>query len=103
MKTFYVICLILPIIFAGCVAQQTDLTAADVCVKACEAALNEGTNLSAGPCLDAAMPDGWVCDVVHEPREAVDNLPENQCEAYRNGTAGHFVEVDAVCKIIRAA
>ena len=102
MKAFYAVCLILPIIVAGCIAQQADLIAADVCLKACEAALNGGTDLSAGPCLDAAMPDGWVCDVVHDPREAVDNLPENQCAAYRNGTAQHFVEVVTDCKLIRA-
>ena len=43
----------------------------------------------------------YVVDIVHVPRSAEDNLPENQCEAYRNGTATHFIELDKKGNIVR--
>jgi len=71
------------------------------CIKACKSALQTGQNLSNGPCLSDKIIDNWVCDVAHDPREAVDNLPENQCSAYSK-TIFHFVEVDPNCNFIRA-
>ncbi len=48
------------------------------------------------------LPD-WVCDIAHSPRQSeIDDLPENQCSAYREGRAKHFVEVDMNCNLIRA-
>ena len=44
-----------------------------------------------------------VCDVAHSPREAVDDLPENQCADFREGRAHHFVEVTPDCRFIREA
>jgi hypothetical protein len=32
----------------------------------------------------------------------VDDEPENQCEAYREGEAGHFVELDPEGNFIRS-
>jgi len=32
----------------------------------------------------------------------VDNKPENQCSAFREGKAKHFVEVNTSCELIRA-
>ena len=59
-----------------------------------------------GPCIsDNNLEwdvEDWVCDVAHSPRENVDNLPENQCIAFRNGEAHHFVEVDPNCEFIKA-
>jgi hypothetical protein len=61
-----------------------------------------------GLCLSNNLGDydknlvSWVCDVAHSPREAIDNQPENQCSAYREGKATHFVEVDLNCNLIRA-
>ena len=59
-----------------------------------------------GPCLSDNNPDwnitDWVCDVAHSPRQPVDDLSENQCQAFRNGQAHHFVEVDPSCNFIRA-
>jgi len=74
------------------------------CIEACRNAKNAGQDLSNGPCLldpISEMPD-WVCDVAHSPREDVDNLPENQCSAFRQGSAKHFVEVDVNCQFIKA-
>lgn len=65
-----------------------------------EAKLN-GTDLSAGPCLsnhlqgDPARPETvWVLDIAHNPRQAIDDLPANQCSAFREGKAKHFIELD---------
>jgi len=52
-------------------------------------------------CLDNEILTGWVCDVAHLPRQQVDNLPENQCSAYRRGQAKHFIEVTPECEFIR--
>ena len=58
-------------------------------------------DFAAGPCLGVVVA-GWVADVAHDPREAVDDRPENQCEAYRSGEADHFVELDPAGQVIRA-
>jgi len=74
------------------------------CVALCEKALDENLSLSNGPCLSNSLPDApdWVCDIAHMPREPLDNLPENQCNAFREGKAHHFVELDETCNLIRA-
>lgn len=59
----------------------------------------DGKNLTGGPCLGTIF-NGWVADVAHSPRQPVDDRPENQCEEYRNGTAQHFVELDAGGEVI---
>lgn len=91
--------LLASLLLFGCVAQDSAKNAEAGCIRMCKNAKQE---LSDGPCLSNEIAPGWVCDVAHSPREAVDNLPQNQCEAYRNGTAQHFVEVDANCALIRA-
>lgn len=61
-----------------------------------------GTDFSSGPCLaEDLMPD-WVADIASNPRQAVDNLAENQCQSFRNGQAHHFVELDPEGAFIRA-
>lgn len=61
-----------------------------------------GEDLSDGPCLSNNVIKDWVADIAHDPREAVDDLPENQCSAYRDGTAKHFVELDPSGELIQA-
>ena len=64
--------------------------------------LEAGENLSAGPCLDNGERFlGWVIDIAHDPREAIDDLPENQCSAYRNGRTTNFIELDPTGNLIR--
>ena len=97
---------------AGCISGNSNngantydegsLLRSDSCVELCLQKANEGQNLSSGPCLTNEIAPDLVCDVAHNPREAIDDLPENQCSAYRNGTAHHFVEVDENCNLIRA-
>lgn len=60
-----------------------------------------GIDFSEGPCLTNDLLPGWVADMVHVPREKVDNLAENQCQAYLEGRAQHFVELDLNGEVVR--
>lgn len=60
-----------------------------------------GIDLSTGPCLTNDLDDNWVADIVHNPRQPVDNLAENQCPAFLEGRATHFVELDANGEVVR--
>jgi len=62
----------------------------------------EGVDMSNGPCLSNRLIEDWVFDIAHNPRQDVDNLPENQCSAFSDGTARHFVEFDPDGNLIRA-
>lgn len=62
----------------------------------------EGMDLSNGPCLSEEIIQDWCVDVAHNPRQPVDNLPENQCRSYREGRVHHFVELDPQGNVIRA-
>jgi hypothetical protein len=94
------------VIISGCVQygppEPFDPAKAE-CIALCKAS---ELNLSNGPCLSDGNPswkfsDFWVCDVAHSPREAVDDIPENQCADFREGKAHHFVEVSPQCVFIR--
>ncbi|MAF13608.1 MAG: hypothetical protein CMI53_01815 [Parcubacteria group bacterium] len=52
------------------------------------------------PCLSNEIMPDWVCDIAHNPRTEVDDDPKNQCSAFRDGTAHHFVELDGNCSTI---
>lgn len=89
---------------AGCGGDSDDgereraIAAAHVAYEEAAAA---GTDFADGPCLGVVL-ENWVADVAHDPREEVDDRPENQCEAYRSGEAEHFVELDPDGELIRA-
>lgn len=53
----------------------------------------ELVNLENGPCFSNAVIPDWVCDLAHNPRVAEDDNPQNQCPAFRDGKAKHFVEL----------
>lgn len=61
-----------------------------------------GEDFSSGPCLSNALMPGWVADIAHSPRLPADDLPQNQCPAYLEGRAKHFVELDTEGNLIRA-
>ncbi len=61
----------------------------------------EGVDFSHGPCLSNNLISDWVADIAHNPRIPVDDLPENQCAAFREGKAHHFVELDPNGILIR--
>ncbi len=102
------------LIFFGCTAQKTFNEGNDVptiedegdlalqkCVSLCESEKVNGTNLDSSPCLSDKIIEGWVCDVAHNPRLEIDNIAENQCSAFGNGIAKHFVELDKNCSLIK--
>ena len=61
-----------------------------------------GIDMADGPCLSGAIIPGWAADVAHSPRQPVDDLPDNQCQSFRDGEASHFVELDTEGKFLRA-
>jgi hypothetical protein len=63
--------------------------------------LAQGEDLSSGPCLTDNLTTGWVADLVHNPRQAIDDEFANQCPSYVNGTAKHFVELDLSGNFVR--
>ena len=63
---------------------------------------SQGEDLSNGSCISNALMPDWVADIAHNPRQALDDLPENQCPAYLEGRAHHFVELDLEGNLIRA-
>ena len=75
------------------------------CIELCRKAKQGGVDLTNGPCLSDVMNynvNDYVCDIAHNPRQSIDNDPDNQCIAYRNGLRHHFVELDPNCSFIRA-
>jgi len=94
-------------VLAGCSllssnSQPVESPIVQTCIQACETALQENHDLSAGPCLldpETDNPD-WVCDVAHQPRQSSDNLLENRCASFAAGRAHHFVEVTPACQLI---
>lgn len=61
----------------------------------------QGRDFTNGPCLSENLINDWVLDIVHDPRQPVDNKLENQCAAYRSGKARHFVEMDLKGNVVR--
>lgn len=43
----------------------------------------------------------YAIDIVHVPRVEGDNLPENQCEDYRNRNVTHFIELDKEGNVVK--
>ncbi|MBZ0271537.1 hypothetical protein K8I61_05845 [bacterium] len=69
------------------------------CVVQCNLARQSGFDLSDGPCLAEKIVENWVCDVVHDPREPVDDVLENQCVQF-GVVAEHRVEVTPDCELV---
>ena len=61
-------------------------------------------DLSNGPCLSESLPglSDWAVDIAHDPRQAVDDQPANQCQSFRDGETHHFVELTPGGQLIRA-
>jgi hypothetical protein len=72
--------------------------------QAYQKAVARDEDLDVGPCIAEELPGlpDWVADVAHDPREAVDDESENQCQRYREGEASHFVELTPEGELIRA-
>ncbi|MCL5784724.1 MAG: hypothetical protein M1142_05220 [Patescibacteria group bacterium] len=63
--------------------------------------VTEGLDVSKAPCLTNDLMPGWVVDIVHAPRETSDDVPANQCQAFIEGRATHFVELDINGNLVR--
>lgn len=71
--------------------------------KLIEAKKARGDDLSSGPCLDNDEHfSGWVIDVAHSPRQPEDDFSQNQCSAYAQGRASHFLELSPDGVFIRS-
>ncbi len=83
---------------------QADKDKAIAAAKFLYAGKAKSLDLSAGPCLAETIPglDDWVVDIAHDPRQDVDDEPQNQCQRYRDGEAHHFVELTPDGRLIRA-
>jgi hypothetical protein len=94
------------IAFAGCGGSSTSGQDKDKAVAAAKFiyAGKAKQDLSSGPCLSEGIPglSDWVVDIAHEPRQAVDDQPANQCQSYRDGETHHFVELTPGGQLIRA-
>lgn len=90
----------------GAFVKKTSKADIDIAVNQAKHLYNqrksEGGDFSQGPCLSEALLPGWVVDIAHNPRQSVDDLPQNQCESFREGRAKHFVELDPSGNLIRA-
>jgi hypothetical protein len=109
MKDILLVCTIIIILLwlAGCTqTNQTDTQNSAVkaereCEDLCNMAVLAGNDLSDGPCIANSIVTDWSCDIAHNPREVVDDKPENQCSSFRGGITHHFVELDINCNLIR--
>lgn len=78
--------------------------AKESCISLCKANKDNLKNIESGPCLSDLFKydvNDYVCDIVNDPRLEVDNLPENQCKEYLNGSKKKFVEVNTKCEFVR--
>jgi cobalamin biosynthesis Mg chelatase CobN len=89
------------LLVAGCGGAKADDETIALARRAYAKAKARGVEMSRGPCL-RVIKEGWVADVAHDPRREVDDRPENQCAAYREGDADHFVELDPKGNLIRS-
>lgn len=60
-----------------------------------------GIDFTNGPCLGNANND-WVVDIAHNPRQEIDDEPNNQCVDFLKNRAKHFIELDPDGNLIRA-
>jgi hypothetical protein len=79
----------LVLIMAGCggsESEQISPSDRDRAVDMGQAAYDElvatGADLSVGPCVSESLPGlpDWVVDIAHDPRQSIDDAPENQCQ-----------------------
>ena len=103
------VCLATALALTGCgggdePSQSEKSQAVGQALVAFKHAQQSGTDLSSGPCISESLPglSDWVADVAHDPRQDVDDDPDNQCQRYRDGDAHHFVELTPNGQLIRA-
>jgi hypothetical protein len=104
--TALLLLLTLAAIQTGCISEDRNPGNRDQAIseakRAYAAKRAQGDDFSSGPCLVEEVIDDWSADIAHDPRQAIDDDPANQCAAYRDGTTHHFVELDPEGNLIRA-
>ena len=65
-----------------------------------EKAVAAGQDLSEGPCLAEEAIFDWSVDIVHIPRQGIDNEERNLCQKYMRGVTHHLIEMDGEGSII---
>lgn len=101
--------LFLSLILTGCIGEkkQAEKTEKDLAIEFAKEIYKQkkskGTDFSNGPCIANPISElpGWVIDISHNPRQEVDDLPENQCSAFRLGQANHFIELNERGEVIK--
>lgn len=53
----------------------------------------DGFDMANGPCLGSLVAD-WAVDVVHEPRQAIDDQEGWNCEEFITGKVKNLIELD---------
>ena len=108
MRPLALVAFVAAVFFVGCggggASQDVRDRAVNEAMAAYRQARADGTDLSRGPCIAEQLPglSDWVVDIAHDPRQPVDDVPQNQCRRYRSGQAHHFVELDTSGNLIRA-
>lgn len=104
-----ILILFIPAVLTGCsdddeVSEDERQRAIDAAMEVYAKVAGSDQDLSSGPCIAEELEDvpGWSVDIAHDPRQEIDNQPENQCQAYRDGETDHFVELDPEGNLIRA-
>jgi len=71
-------------------------------------AIIDEMDLTNGPCLSNNLHGNmlypetlWVLDIAHNPRQEMDDLPENQCSVFREKKASNFIELDKEGNLIQ--
>lgn len=101
------IALVAALAAAGCggeAALEERRAVLDTAQEVYDRELESGRDFSDGPCIADPLPeprDDWVVVVVREPRDE-DREAAERCSSFRDGRAGHFVELDEFGHVVRA-
>ena len=104
MNALFLACLLVFAVLSGC-TQVSEMGSFNGPSQECIALCGQQKakiDYSKGPCLanPLAQYPNYVCDIAHFPRSPIDDNPQNQCSAFSQGTAKHFIEVSPECHII---
>lgn len=108
-QTIRVGAVIILLLVSGCagddaVSDEERQRAIDAAMDVYEREAAAGRDFSNGPCIAEQLEElpNWSVDIAHDPRREIDDQPENQCQAYRDGETEHFVELDPEGNLFRA-
>ena len=65
------------------------------------AMVNNGGVLETSPCLSDVLVPGWSLDIVHAPREEVDDQFNKQCASFLSGETQYLIEYDTLGNFVQ--